>query len=314
MLKDMPMLKNDPHTLVAIEDMFIFYNSNDHAFSYALTDPRASVVSIESAVRRWNPNTASPAEAWSLKGMGIFSLAAIHMWNNGLDFSYYDVGANIGMTTIAQAIFFRRCGHPTHTIAFEPGPIHDALAKSIEINDLQDAITLYNAAASDAAGYVTFHVTPEQSPASSLLQAAVQRDGVTETRKIQVKAVRLDDVIEAQSAPNALIKIDAEGADFKVLSGLQRAMRERLTIIAIEFFPSLVETYTDPVKRLTELGQNFDLFEIAGSTASPLQANPETISRMIADTKARPMPATDLLFLPKALPNLEVLRNRLCEN
>ena len=307
-------MQSDSLALVSIEDMFIFYNENDHAFQYALTDSRAKTVAIGSAVRGWRPNSASLDDAWSLTGMGIFSLCAIHMWRCDLDFTYYDVGANIGMTTIAQAIFFRRCGYNNRTIAFEPGPVHYALSQSIAINELDDAITLHKAAVSDVSGELTFHITPEQSPASSLLSAAVKREGVSTTKPVHVLSVRLDDIISSQEARHALVKIDAEGADFRVLEGLANTMVQRLAVIEIEFFPSLVETYTDPVGRLIEIAENFEIFEIEMNYIIPISPDRNAVEIMISKTKQRPMPATDLLFLPKALPNLDTIRNRLMSN
>lgn len=308
------MPQTDSLVLVSIEDMFIYYNRNDDAFTYALTDPRAAVVLAETAGQRWHPGDASVDDAWPSKGMGLFSLCAIHMWNHNLDFTYYDVGANVGMTTIAQAIFFRRCGRSNRTIAFEPGPIHYALSQSIALNGLDGAVTLHKAAASDTVGEVTFHVTPDQSPASSMLSAAVGREGVVSTNAVRVLSVKLDDIIATQDAPHALIKIDAEGADFRVISGLSKALSSRYVIMTIEFFPELVETYTDPVKRLLALSTDYEIFEVDGTCLKPILPNEQNIEGMIVKTKQRPMPATDLMFLPKKLPHLSVLRARLCDN
>ena len=162
-------MSNREVAIVSIAEMYLHYFKNDHALSHVFADPRArEVTSIQQKL--WSPDTAKPMKAWSIRGLGTFSLSAIHYWKHAIDFDYLDIGTNVGMTAIGQSIFFQRCGHPeTQTYAFEPGPIFDLLKKSVAASRLADRITCVNAAASDQLGRCQFYVTSEQSPASSLI-------------------------------------------------------------------------------------------------------------------------------------------------
>jgi FkbM family methyltransferase len=137
--------------------------------------------------------------------MGLFSLASIHFWRHGIPFDYLDVGANVGMTTFAQSIFYKRCGKPNRVHAFEPGNIYPLLRRSAVTNNLNDVLCV-NMAASDGKGEVTFYLTPKQSPAGSLIKAAVSRREVQQTRAIKVQTITLDEYIETEIGQGTAIR------------------------------------------------------------------------------------------------------------
>jgi FkbM family methyltransferase len=140
-------------------------------------------------------------------------------------------------------VFTKRCGRANKVYAFEPGEVFNLLSRAVQINHIADMTTCIRAAAADVAGKVDFHLTPAQSPASSLLKAAVARPNVIETRATTVDAVRLDDFVTAlRPAAGMLVKIDAEGADLQVLDGMADTLRQRLCCLQMEFFPALIQS------------------------------------------------------------------------
>lgn len=297
--------------LISLADMYLYFFKKDHAFRYALLDTRAEELDADTKDFKplWAPNNASPDDAWGLKGMGLFSLASIHFWRHDIPFEYLDVGANMGATSIAQAIFFKRCGKNCRVTAFEPGEIFQLLQKSVSVNRLEGEIVCSPLAASDTNEQVTFYLTPKQSPAGSLIKAAVDRPEVEETRAITVQTVILDDYLAPLSEGiGVLIKIDTEGADFKVLSGLARTMKNRLCVLQIEFFPSLMG-YTDPAQRLRDLTDDFHLIDI-GEDANRL-LDVDRIDAMMERISSLPMPMTDIYMISKSIPESEVLRDRI---
>src|SRR6476619_556187 len=106
--------------LVEIAGLYVLYYSTDHAFAHVMQDPRARLVTPDQVKSLWQVGDANADVAWTVNGMGLFSLASIHYWRNGIDFDYVDVGANVGLTTLAQAVFYKRCNKANKTYAFEP--------------------------------------------------------------------------------------------------------------------------------------------------------------------------------------------------
>lgn len=310
------MISPTDTALVSIADMYLFYNVKDHAFSHTLSDPRAHVVSGEALAEKWSPRDLDINEAWrNAKGIGLFSLSGLHFARKGISFNYYDVGANVGMTTIAEAIFLQRCGLSSKVFAFEPGPVYDLLAKAVEVNRLSEVIRPMRVAAADTTGKLTFHVTPAQSPASSLVQAAVSRAEVERSETITVDAIKLDDLIFQQPQTGALIKIDAEGADFKVLAGLSKTMAKKPCVIQIEFFPGIVESYlADSAGALLEISKSFEIWEVEGNTIKSINPTMLGFAELVSRTRKHAMPATDLMFFPKSLPGLKDLLARMIYN
>lgn len=309
------MQKAENIAVVSVADMYLHYYKNDNAFKYALTDERAKVVDAREIKKLWNAGDLTVDDVWVHgKGIGLFTILGLHFARRGISFNYYDVGANIGMTTIAEAIFYQRCSLTSKVFALEPGPVHDLLTKSIAANGLSEFVTPVKAAASSRNGQVVFHITPMQSPASSMIRAAVSRPEVEKTEPVIVEAIRLDGLINAQNESGALIKIDAEGADFQVLDGLTETMASRPSAVQIEFFPSLMETYTDPLLRLTELSKRFEVWEVSGNTLQSINPTPLGFIELINRTKRRQMPATDLMLIPKNLPGLEEVLSRMIQN
>lgn len=237
----------------------------------------------------------------------------MHFWQELIDFDYFDIGANYGLTTIPQAIFYKRCGRNNRIYAFEPGQVFPLLQASVRLNGVDDMTYCIRAAASDQSGQVEFHLTPSQSPASSLLSAAVKRPGVVQSRPISVTACRLDEfVTQTRYTRGMIVKIDAEGADFRVLRGMRHIRDTRLAVIQIEFYPVLVESYTNPERELVALLHSYIVVELGG--ARNRRIVPEEARSFIAAVRRLPMPATDLLLIPPNLPGAERLVARVLDN
>jgi FkbM family methyltransferase len=309
------VMTNENIALVSVANMYLYYYRNDHAFSYALQDPRAFEVRDESQLKPlWTANDVEFDQVSPMVGMGIFNNTSIHYWQEDLDFDYIDVGANVGMTTFGRAIFFQRCGRNTRVYALEPGDVYSLLERSVAINRLGHVITCINAAANDKRGPITFHQTPSQTPAGSMLIEAVTRPGIVETNPTTVNAIMIDDLLpDLRLTRGLLIKIDAEGADFKVLDGMKKMLEDRLCTIQMEFFPGLSETYTDPLARLSELSKDYFIIEVGGAANTLLSTDRNELHKFISSIRLLPMPATDLFLVPRKLPNAAGLAHRIVE-
>lgn len=135
-----------------------------------------------------------------------------------------DVGACEGLFAFRLA----KRGLARHVICFEPfADMAKLIRKGAEVNGVQSMIDVETLAVSRASGSVCF--APSEC-------ADTGRVGADYAGTSQVDAVSLDDYCRAHQIklePNDLIKIDAEGADFDVLLGAERIIRETGPQIAV---------------------------------------------------------------------------------
>jgi len=139
-----------------------------------------------------------------------------------------DIGANIGMFTLAAARFA-----PNAIIhCFEPSPVpRHCLEQSVERNNLRLRVIVNQQAVSAAPGKMNFHRHGGEKAAFDGLR---ETDRVVATDIIVVPVTTIDNYI-AQSCISCLdiIKIDTEGAELFVLRG---ALQTLLTLRPIVIF------------------------------------------------------------------------------
>lgn len=293
--------------LVELADMYLYVGRDDHAFCYLLEDARARELDLEEFPPLWRPSEVDYRAAWPLKGIGHFSIASMHLWKHNVPFEYFDIGANIGQTTIAQAIFYKRCGKTNRVHAFEPGTVFDLLCRSVRANRVGDVVSCINAAASDSSGEVEFHLTPKQSPAGSMIKAAVSRPEVKEVKTIVAQTVPLDDYVRnLRPGVGAIVKIDTEGADFKVLAGMKEMLATRPVVAQIEFFPKIID-YVDAAEELQKLAETFLLID----TGMGVSVKAADVGALMERISLLPMPMTDIFLISKTVPSYEALYQRI---
>ena len=143
-----------------------------------------------------------------------------------------DVGAYIGLYSLRAAIIV---GNKGLIIAFEPNPnAYCWLLKNIELNNAEN-VRAYNTALGDSESALDFYtVTKGNIGASSLMKQHIENSGsrVESYVKTQIPVTTLDNLYYKskvfEGKPIDLIKIDVEGFELKVLTGLKRLLHERL--------------------------------------------------------------------------------------
>ena len=146
--------------------------------------------------------------------------------------TFWDVGAHIGFVTVMAA---REVGPEGRVVSFEPMPDTAArLRQSIELNDFAN-VTVLECAVDDYDGEKTLHPPRPSGPVDAAgSQPSVMWTLVDEIGAeggIPVRCRRLDDVAAELGAPD-LVKIDAEGAEVKVLeSGYDLVTRKGTRVI-----------------------------------------------------------------------------------
>jgi FkbM family methyltransferase len=132
----------------------------------------------------------------------------------------FDIGANVGFFTLIAA---RLVGDTGRVYAFEPLPSNaEALRRNIALNGLQN-VEVIEAAVSERSG------TAELVLGQSSLDARLSMLGEAQPDAIAVRVISLDD-FEIDGSPS-LVKIDAEGAEYAVLSGMRRVLASTPVIL-----------------------------------------------------------------------------------
>lgn len=137
---------------------------------------------------------------------------------------FLDIGANVGVYTIPLAPLFAQ------TLAFEPHPIISrVLALNADINDLSGVVVVpYGLSDIDDVAELSEGV-PGNLGASSLERAT------STTRKHLIRLRRGDDVVREMTDKSvALVKIDVEGHEPRVVAGIPRLLHRDQPIVAFE--------------------------------------------------------------------------------
>jgi FkbM family methyltransferase len=133
-----------------------------------------------------------------------------------------DVGANIGFFTVRFARWVSEGGR---VVAIEPEPMNfERLRHALRKRDLLDRVETIQGVAAESDGVLRLAVNPLH-PADHRIASS----------GVEVKAVTLDRVLAAHGwPPVALIKIDVQGAEHRVLSGARETLRRLRPTILVE--------------------------------------------------------------------------------
>lgn len=173
---------------------------------------------------------------------------------------FIDVGANVGSETIPAASC---CGVRGKVYAFEANPDAASMLKnSLEYNGLE-WVTLSTNAVSDQTGTLKLTIPAGNAGIASV---AVESEETVEShhvRKVNVKAVMLDEILDLRASKIRLLKIDVEGHELNVLRGAQELLKSgKVENILIEIWHGGADGFfrIPSVRMLTDLG--FEPFQL----------------------------------------------------
>jgi FkbM family methyltransferase len=138
---------------------------------------------------------------------------------------FYDIGANAGIVAVDVA---RTFGEDVTVHAFEPQPtLVDSLTRSIALNAFTRA-RVHQLLLGDTSGEADLHVADHGVHASLVSRQA----GAT---RLRCRMETIDGLVAARTVPSPdVIKIDAEGAELRVLQGARNTLRARPPAIVFE--------------------------------------------------------------------------------
>ena len=165
---------------------------------------------------------------------------------------FMDVGAHIGLYTIPVAL-------KTNVIAFEAdGQNFELLKMNVELNRVQNKVTLIKAAVSDDSYEKWLFKGPHGMLSTMIDPQGGKVHGWEEVGSERVKCVTIDDFTYEHNLANIdYLKIDVEGAELSVLKGAQNVLKKGLVKnILIEMHPVVGEQATEIYRMLD---QNYSL-------------------------------------------------------
>lgn len=169
--------------------------------------------------------------------------------------TYFDVGANIGLTTIPVA----RNGRVS-CFAFEPEPEnYGYLEHNIRRNCRQGNVEIRNLALFDRQTTVDFELSQRNRGDHRIRINASKGAYAEDTRAlVRVAANKLDTIVDpCDLRPPLAVKIDTQGAECRVFAGGQRIL-SRAELIAFEYWPYGIRRTEGDVDFLTDfISQHF---------------------------------------------------------
>jgi FkbM family methyltransferase len=154
----------------------------------------------------------------------------------------FDVGAHIGQS----ATFYKSTFKNSNIYSFEPFQNSFEILKRLNLTDFKP----YNLGLSDEKGVESFY-SNKGSPTNSLLSLSLSAketwggiEGLSQVERVDCEFTTLDDFYDENSVEFIdFLKIDVQGAEFRVLKGAHKALYEkRIGVIQLEVI--LGDTYT----------------------------------------------------------------------
>jgi FkbM family methyltransferase len=188
-----------------------------------------------------------------------------------------DVGAHVGMLTTPMA---KAVGPLGRVDALEPVPSNAAaLRRTIAANSLEATVHVHQAAAAAATGIAQFVVGANGQLGTLIGAESAPAD------TIEVATVCLDDIRPPGSRID-VVKIDAEGAELRVLAGMRRIIADNPGLVVVaEFGPSHLRPQAIGTK---------DWFQAFAQAGLRVATEIDEAARTVAPL--RPVDALDLVF------------------
>jgi FkbM family methyltransferase len=189
---------------------------------------------------------------------GDYDIPGIRLLKNLLppDGVMLDVGANIGLVTVAIAQYLRNQHAPGRVIAFEPVESNFArLRQNVEVNQLQNAVTLVNVGLGSERERV--RISMEDMDGAETGNAVLLAGLLADDKKWRLSTIqieRLDDLAENLKLHRLdLIKADVEGAEVMFMRGAAKMIARFRPVLFGEFNSCFIQRFGHSVREAAEM-------------------------------------------------------------
>ncbi len=171
----------------------------------------------------------------------------------------FDIGANIGLTTL---LFSKLVGTKGHVYAFEPEPtLFKILTQNIELNNISN-VSLFPIAISDKSNSAFLSINLEQDGDNRITSKKIGENSV------EVKTISINEFCKKHKILPDFIKMDIQGYEPKALQGMLDVINKQpnLTLLT-EFYPSaILNANSSPKEFLSNLHHcGFTIFQMSNS-------------------------------------------------
>jgi len=165
---------------------------------------------------------------------------------------FIDIGANVGATTIPQALNFPHLDF----LCIEAHPkVFKTLKKNTKLNSL-DNICCVNGAVSNRTNGTKLNFYAQRSHANNLgLSSLHLNDDIEDYDVLSVESIKVDGLNEANSAKVLMIKVDTQGSELDVLQSCVNIIRQNYPIIIFEYEEGY---HDDPQKMRKDITKFFE--------------------------------------------------------
>lgn len=206
---------------------------------------------------------------------------------------FVDVGAHYGYFTLLTA---KLVGSAGKVYAFEASPATHAILhkNALSYQNISD----FNVAASDVAGEVSFYVFPNLYAENNTLDVDLFKQEAWfkayKPTPVKIQAVVLDNFLAQKNVVATIIKIDAEGAEFKIVSGLQHYVQDHSPVVVMEY---LSEAKGNVAHQKAE-----QLLNNLGYTANSIDTNGnlQPIANVASYMQANTLDSDNVVFIKKS--------------
>jgi FkbM family methyltransferase len=158
-----------------------------------------------------------------------------------------DIGAHIGVMSVSMA---RLSGPDTKIYSFEPTPsTMDVFKEVIRLNHLEKQIIPLPDAISESRGTVKFYIsTIEGNNSNTLIK---YRGEAAAEQMLEVNTISIDEFKSSRNIPRLdFIKIDAEGAELKVLKGAKNTFLKDRPVAILAIHPNAIIAGGDTLEQI----------------------------------------------------------------
>lgn len=163
-----------------------------------------------------------------------------------------DIGAHIGLTAV---LFGQKVSDTGRVYSFEPTPVSfKVLKETIRINKLENIITPVNRPVTESTGKVQFFISDTAVDVANSLVA--YEDG-KKLHGIELNGTSVDDFVNGEKLKKVnFIKIDAEGAELKVLKGAKETLISFKPLVILALHPIAIAANGDSLHNIYEYIQS----------------------------------------------------------
>jgi FkbM family methyltransferase len=163
-----------------------------------------------------------------------------------------DVGANVGFFSI---FFAKKIESSCKVLSIEPIPnAFEFLKKNVKRNGCMQKIVLYNGAITDKKiGNVTLNTMEGREEYSSIGTIDKKYVKNYKVNQVTIQGTTLDNLVYQYNIKPGFIKIDTEGAEFLVLKGALKTIKEFRPIIISELCDDFLEKLNHSAKDVIDL-------------------------------------------------------------